>query len=238
MLRGSPWVWVAPCAALVVAVGACSGTSGAAAESDAGPSRALREPGRADAAPSPAGDCAESVGVVKDLGADLGGFGTAEAQVARALGTFTNHDGDVLDLEPVGAVTWHGFTGTGAPEGGPTPSACESQSYLAVRARMSLRTRDGRLDETTEVDVRLRHHGAHFTAALALSGLRGAYRPTSASAGSALDVTADYGAPSPEWDVYAMVNEPAADGGGTELVHVSAFVTRTRRPAWDAGAPP
>jgi hypothetical protein len=225
-------------------VGACSATSGASTSDDAGSSHALREPDRADgASPPPGGGCTEVVSVVTDLRADAGGSGTAESQIAGALGTFTNHDGDVLDLEPIGDVTQHTFTFAGATLDGAGPSGCSAQSYLAVQARMSLRTKDGRLDETTLVGVRLRHHGAPFTATLALSGLRGTYRPTSAAGGASLDVTADYGAPSPEWDVYVMVNEPvvAADGGaggGSELVHVSAFVTRTWRPAWDAGAPP
>jgi hypothetical protein len=199
--------------------------------------------------------CTATVTTISELAPDAGILGSPRAFFQASSGTWTNSAGDELVVFPETTGTLHAFSGFPEPTGG-LLQPCPSLDYVAMNAHLEIATKDGRLNESAEGEVRLQAGSVTFAWLIRLSALGGNLKPMEPDNLGQLALSGTYrsilGGPNANqvgWSVYGDIdNTPmpfdAGMGhggafGSSEIVNVPDFLTRTSPPASaDAGAAP
>lgn len=168
-----------------------------------------------------------------------GGFWSPAVTLDAALGTWSNLKTDTLTIERVGPLTEHRRTGRLRP-GGTRPTDCAYYNDFTLPVRVSLQTKDGRLNETFEATLLLDGRMyVGFQSELALAELKGSLSSAEPNDGM-LSLSVRFSArgalhapalTNGSWDISAQVAaKPIVMGnaatGGAALIWIDDFDTR------------
>lgn len=199
--------------------------------------------------------CTENVMTASPVPSDGGSTGSPRESAEAAGGIWTNRDGDLLDIEPGLAAVLHLFSGNIINQGGLSAfQTCAEESYAVVNARLSIHMKDGRLDESTDLDLRFQagpgtpaySHPASLTGKIPLSAIHGTFKPMNSNNDGALELAGTF-ADGTGWDFYGSVTENTSfvgtgggrgeAFGGAEVVNMAPFDQRISGPRTaDGGA--
>jgi hypothetical protein len=148
---------------------------------------------------------------------DAGSAGNARAEMEAMSGTWTTDEGDVFTIAVEGDVVLHYISGVIRPSAD-GPTSCASETFVLATAHVTLRTADGRLDEATDVQIKMLRGQVQFDVVLAPSALHGTLPKNPPFPLSGVDISGVYDMQplvgnSPWWIVSAMANgKPMPDG--------------------------